>query len=215
MSEALNCPLCGESNAPLFFQDKRRPYHRCNRCFLVFVPKPYHLTVEQEKAEYDKHENQLEEPGYLKFLSRMYEPVHAAVPASSSGLDFGCGPAPALANKLKQLGHSMATYDIYYQPDTRVLEQSYDFITCTEVIEHLASPLVQFEQMLNLLKPQGLLGIMTKLVINQERFTSWHYKNDPTHISFFSRETFEYLAKRYGLNCEFVGADVILFTKAQ
>ena len=215
MSEALNCPLCGESNAPLFFQDKRRPYHRCNRCFLVFVPKPYHLTVEQEKAEYDKHENQLEEPGYLKFLSRMYEPVHAAVPASSSGLDFGCGPAPALANKLTQLGHSMATYDIYYQPDTRVLEQSYDFITCTEVIEHLASPLVQFEQMLNLLKPQGLLGIMTKLVINQERFTSWHYKNDPTHISFFSRETFEYLAKRYGLNCEFVGADVILFTKAQ
>ena len=215
MSEALNCPLCGESNAPLFFQDKRRPYHRCNRCFLVFVPKPYHLTVEQEKAEYDKHENQLEEPGYLKFLSRMYEPIHERVAEASQGLDFGCGPAPALANRLNQLGHEVVTYDLYYQPDTSVLRQEYDFVTCTEVIEHLASPAKEFERMLALLKPAGLLGIMTKLVINKDRFANWHYKNDMTHISFFSRRTFEYLAATYRLQLEFIGSDVMLFTKAR
>jgi len=34
-------------------------------------------------------------------------------------------------------------------------------------------------------------------------------------VSFFSRETFRYLAKRDGLKVEFVGNDVILLRKTQ
>jgi len=137
------------------------------------------------------------------------------VKANSLGLDFGCGPAPALANKLSQLGHDVNVYDIYYAPNNEVLTKQYDFITCTEVIEHLASPTTQFELLIKMLKPDGILGIMTKLVLNKERFANWHYKNDPTHISFFSRKTFEYLAKRYELKLEFIGQDVMIFTKVR
>jgi len=215
MIDAHTCPLCRHTKCDPYYRDKHRAYFQCSECQLVFVPTGYHLSPELEKAEYDKHENQLEEPGYLTFLSRMYEPIHRAVKPGSSGLDFGCGPAPALANKLNQLGHKVNTYDLFYRPETSVLQHKYDFITCTEVIEHLASPVVQFEQMLEMLKPGGLLGIMTKLVIDKERFASWHYKNDQTHISFFSRTTFEFLAHRFKLDLEFVGQDVMLFTKGQ
>ncbi len=54
---------------------------------------------------------------------------------------------------------------------------------------------------------------MTKLVIDADAFKSWHYKNDPTHVSFFSRETFRFLAERDGLDVDFVGNDVILLRK--
>ena len=215
MSEFPSCPLCGNHETLFYFEDKKRSYHQCGNCDLVFVGAEYQLSAKDEKEEYDKHENALDDKGYLQFLSRMYEPVLERIRPSSAGLDFGSGPAPALAQHLRSLGHQVDTYDLYYAPDTSVFNNSYDFITCTEVIEHLATPLVEFEQMLKLLRPDGVLGIMTKLVINKERFANWHYKNDPTHISFFSRKAFEYLAQCYNLNLEFIGQDVMIFTKAQ
>lgn len=217
MTQHLSCPICETQIGPdeLFFQDKKRPYHRCPTCALVFVPNTYHLSQEAEKAEYDKHENTIDDEGYVRFLSRLYEPLIERIDKGACGLDFGCGPGPALAHKLEQLGHQMALYDLYYYPDEAVLGRQYDFITCTEVVEHLAQPLTQIELLLGCLKTGGTLALMTKLVINQERFANWHYKNDPTHISFFSQATFEYLAQRYSLELEFIGADVIFITKVQ
>ena len=64
--------------------------------------------------------------------------------------------------------------------------------------------------LLEMLKPAGWLGIMTRLVTDEVDFTQWYYKNDPTHVSFFSRETFRYLAERDKLKVEFIGDNVIL-----
>jgi len=55
-----------------------------------------------------------------------------------------------------------------------------------------------------------LLGIMTKLALDREAFACWHYKNDRTHVSFFSRETFTWLAAEWNAELAFVGNDVIL-----
>ena len=46
-------------------------------------------------------------------------------------------------------------------------------------------------------------------------FSRWHYKQDPTHVSFFSRETFTWLAARDGLTVEFIGNDVIILQKSE
>lgn len=213
MPEHQSCPLCQNTQGHFYHQDKRRPYFQCPSCDLVFVPHSFHLSSELEKAEYDKHENSLDDPGYLKFLSRTYLAVHERVAAQSNGLDFGCGPQPALAHAMTQLGHTMKVYDVFYHTNSEVLQTHYDFVTCTEVIEHLAKPFEVFEQLVGLLKPAGTLAIMTKLVLNPDRFANWHYKNDPTHISFFSRKTFEFLADQFSLNLEFVGNDVMIFSR--
>ena len=81
------------------------------------------------------------------------------------------------------------------------------------MVEHLARPLVELETLWGLLKPGGQLAMMTKLVASPEKFASWHYKSDPTHISFFSDATFNYLGERWGSAPEFICADVILFQK--
>ncbi len=113
----------------------------------------------------------------------------------------------------EEIGHSMAIYDQFYARDSSVLERSYDFITATEVLEHLHHPRRELDRLWGLLKPGGSLGVMTKLVRDPEAFAGWHYKNDPTHVCFFSRSTFEWLAAEWRAELTFVDKDVMLFYK--
>ncbi|WP_460802996.1 class I SAM-dependent methyltransferase [Microbulbifer agarilyticus] len=210
-----SCPLCRHRAAQpfLYHQDKLRAYYQCGECALVYVPRCYHLSAAEEKAYYDLHENHLRDPGYEKFLSRCADPLLARLPAGARGLDFGCGPAPLLANMLQRNGHPTATYDLYYRPDTSVLEQCYDFVVSTEVVEHLSEPGEVIASLWQRLNRGGVLALMTKLVDSPERFANWHYIRDPTHIVFFSAPTLAWLARKLNAELEIVGADVIFLQR--
>lgn len=210
--EAMPCPLCA-APAHWLLDDRKRSYWQCEKCLMVHVPKRWQLSAEQEKAEYDRHENHPDDPGYRRFLSRLAEPLLQRLPAASSGLDFGCGPGPALAVMLREHGHQVALHDLYYHPNPEALRQQWDFITATEVVEHLAAPREVLEQLWQCLKPGGWLGLMTKRVSNPEAFRTWHYKSDPTHICFFSEQSFRWLATRWQAELEVIGADVVLLRK--
>jgi len=54
---------------------------------------------------------------------------------------------------------------------------------------------------------------MTKRVLDRQAFSSWHYKNDPTHVCFFSIKTFQWIAARWGADLTVPEKDVVLFTK--
>ena len=177
------------------------------------MDKAQQLIHEEEKAFYQQHENNPEDTGYRKFLSRMSLPVLDRIAPASHGLDFGCGPGPTLSLMFEEAGHTMAVYDPYFAPHSEALKKHYDFITSTEVFEHLSAPKQILEQLLPMLKPGGWLGIMTKRVIDQEAFSHWHYKNDPTHITFFSDQSFRWIAARYGLELSIVDQDVVLLQK--
>lgn len=215
------CPLCLNTGVSLFHQDNnkrsQRPYYRCHECALVFVPQAYYLSAAEEKAEYDLHENQLADVGYGRFLNRLWAPYKAcfsAQPVSSVKLlEFGCGPGPLLAQMMEQDGFKVSLYDHFYYPDTQVLKPAYYHgVSATEVIEHVFEAKKVFERWLSYLAPGGQLAIMTKLVKDQSAFANWHYKNDLTHVNFYSVETFEWLAKRYGLKLDIHGADVMIFS---
>jgi SAM-dependent methyltransferase len=208
-----NCPLCAGAELADYHSDQRRAYRQCLDCQLVFVPQRFHLSADQEKAEYDLHENDPQDLGYRGFLNRLAEPLMQRLKPKSQGLDFGCGPGPCLSLMIEEQGHSVALYDLYYANYPELLDCQYDFITATEVIEHLAMPLFELQRLWDLLKPGGHLAIMTKLVASPEKFANWHYKSDPTHISFFSAPTFEYLGQQWGSAPQFIGADVIIFQK--
>jgi 2-polyprenyl-3-methyl-5-hydroxy-6-metoxy-1,4-benzoquinol methylase len=134
----------------------------------------------------------------------------ARLTPGARGLDFGCGPAPALACMLREAGYSVSLYDSFYLPDNGALRDSYDFACATEVVEHLHRPGVELARLWALLKPGGWLGLMTKLVRDREAFAAWHYKNDPTHVCFFSERTWQWWAQRQGTALQIIGADVIL-----
>ena len=213
MTKPTSCPLCNNLNPIHYFRDQHRDYLQCQHCQLVFVPAHQHLHVQQEKAIYDLHQNGMDDIGYRQFLSRLTTPLLTQLKPAAAGLDYGCGPGPLLAAILTEAGHRMRVYDPLYAPDPEALQNSYDFITCTEVVEHFRQPGQEFQRLFGLLKADAHLGLMTKLVIDQAAFQNWHYKQDLTHVSFFSKPTLHWLAQCYHCEIAFYGSDVMIFTR--
>ncbi|QJQ96140.1 MULTISPECIES: class I SAM-dependent methyltransferase [Halomonadaceae] len=207
------CPLCTSCTTALYHRDARRDYHRCGRCELVFVPAAYRIGPEQERAVYDQHQNSPDDPGYRRFLSRLFDPLLERLAPGAEGLDFGAGPGPTLSVMFEEAGHSMAIYDPFFAPDGSVLERRYDFVTATEVVEHMFEPGREFARLAALLRPGGWLGIMTKRAGTPEAFAHWHYILDPTHVSFFSEASFAWLAEHLDMRVTFPAADVAILHK--
>jgi len=203
------CPLCQHTHLELHFSDVRN-FWQCANCDLVFVDSSEHLTDPGEKERYDYHENDPNDPHYRAFLNRLVLPLSERLPEHSQGLDFGCGPGPTVSVLLVEHGHEVACFDKFYANDPAVLIKSYDFITLTEVLEHLREPREELEQLMSMLKPGGYLGIMTKLLPPAEQFPTWHYKRDLTHIGFYADSTFEWIAEQWGLSLEIIASDVII-----
>ena len=207
------CPLCRTENVSEYSQDKRRKYYQCSVCSLVFVPSRQFLSAADEKKRYDLHQNSPENQNYCRFLSRLFIPLQKNLTPGSHGLDFGSGPEPTLSRMFEEAGHTMTLFDYFYEPDPAVLELQYDFITATEVVEHLHDPKKDLGRLWTCLKQGGWLGIMTNLAVHQNTFPQWYYKNDPTHVCFFSRATFVWLAFQWEANAVFADNDVVLFRK--
>ena len=207
-----NCPLCQSKQYVQFHKDKKRTYLRCNQCLLVFVDPQFLPDPEQELAEYRLHQNSLEDEGYLRYLNRLVDCITPHLNTNAKVLDYGSGPCPALAHLLNKAGFDADCFDPFFGPD-KIPGTSYDLITATESIEHFHSPATEWQRWMELLAPEGWLAIMTKRVLSAEKFANWHYKNDPTHVSFFSVETFTWLAREYQLNVIFPDRDIVLMQK--
>lgn len=212
MSE-LCCPLCHGFACDHWHQDVRREYQRCRHCQLVFVPPEFHLGAEDEKAVYDLHQNDSNDEGYRHFLNRVTEPLLQRLPARAAGLDFGCGSGPVLAAMLESTGRRVVLHDKFYCPNPVALQAQYDFVTATEVVEHLSDPRSVFQTLYDLLRPGAWLAIMTKRVRNQAAFSHWHYIRDLTHIAFYSDATFGWIAGRWQFDLTLCGPDVVLLQK--
>lgn len=208
-----SCPVCKKSTIRPFLQVDQRDYWRCETCQATHLDAAQRLDAEQELAYYTLHENRPDDPGYRRFLSRLVTPLLAVLPAASEGLDYGCGPGPALARMLTEAGHHVDLYDPHFYPDAQRLARQYDFISCSEVVEHFHQPAEQFDRLNSLLKPDGVLAIMTCFQTDDARFANWHYRRDPTHVVFYREETFRYLASRFGWRCEIPCKDVVLLFK--
>jgi cyclopropane fatty-acyl-phospholipid synthase-like methyltransferase len=207
------CPVCRAKATQLFQVVDDKTYHRCGRCQCTFLDPALRPDREHEKAEYDRHRNDPDDPGYRRFLAALADPLTIRLRPGSRGLDYGCGPGPALAMMLQEAGFSMAVYDPIYAPDMEALARRYDFITCTETAEHFHHPAAEFDRLVELLEPGGWLGLMTRFQTDDSRFANWHYRRDPTHVVFYREETFRWLATHHGLDVETRPPNVVLLQK--
>lgn len=130
-----------------------------------------------------------------------------------TGLDYGCGPGPTLSVMLEERGFAMEIYDPFFAPEAGVLQRCYDFITCTETVEHFHSPADEFNQLNRLLRPGSWLGVMTEMMPEEGAFADWYYVRDPTHVCFYRRQTMDWLARNYGWSAQFPHRNVALFNK--
>src|SRR5688572_9419898 len=91
------CPLCsGDQMLPLPSVGGR-DYFRCAGCALAFMAPAQRPSPERERAEYRLHQNDSADPRYRQFLGRVTGPLVPLLRPGSEGLDYGCGPGPALS----------------------------------------------------------------------------------------------------------------------
>jgi hypothetical protein len=167
---------------------------------LIFADPSSHLDPVREKTEYDLHRNDPADAHYRAFLGRLATPLLERLTPGMCGLDYGCGPGPALGRMLREAGMDMCEYDPLYRPDDWLLAGAYDFVTCTEVVEHFRQPGADWWRLAQLVRPGGWLGIMTWLVdaADADAFQRWSYPRDPTHVSFYRPATLAWLGRQLG-----------------
>lgn len=202
------CPLCHCEAAPV---DAR--YLDCTVCRARFLPPPLYLSAEAEKAEYELHNNDILDPRYQAFVQPVTESVLARHSPDASGLDYGSGPSSVIAHVLQPHGFRMQAYDPFFRRDAALLAQTYDFITCSETVEHFHAPRLEFERLHQMLRPGGSLYISTLLYHDSIPFANWHYRRDPTHVILYREETFSWIAKHLGFDHVQIQSRVITLLK--
>lgn len=204
------CPLC-QTNSPVFFEEKIRVFYRCPECDAIWLGREHYLSPEEEKDRYLQHNNDVDDPGYQKFVSPIVDAVKQNHKPAYKGLDFGAGTGPVIAKLLRKAGYEIELYDPFFHPKKELLSQKYDFVVCCETMEHFHHPRKEFETLRNLLHPNGALYCMTHLYDESIPFQNWYYKNDPTHVFIYTHKTIDWLARHFGFSRASVEGRLIVF----
>lgn len=203
------CPLC-QTEAALFHKDSRS-YFRCPNCEGIFVAKNDLPLKAEEKNRYSLHENDMEDPGYIEFTSPIVEHIKSNLSPDQLGLDYGSGTGPVITHHLRKDAYQIRTYDPFFDPDSDALNQSYDYIFCCEVIEHFHEPAQEFRFLKNALKPTSQLICMTDIYDSSIDFENWYYKNDQTHVFFYSKKTLRWIKQNFDFSNLTIDNRLIVF----
>ena len=114
---------------------------------------------------------------------------------------------------MRENGFDIRLYDPLFHPDELALHRSYDFITCTETVEHMSDPIRDFRVMDRILRPSGWIGVMTGMLDSWDDFPNWYYHRDPTHICFYSKWTMEWIGRLFCWQVLWPRQNVVLFHK--
>lgn len=194
----MQCTLCGSASIlALGPWDDGRKYLKCGICELVWLHPTHRPNVESERSRYLEHNNTIDDKFYLAYLARLADPV-VALTEGRHGLDFGCGPAQGMRALLGPLGYFVSSYDPYFFPDESLLNNHYDFLLCSEVVEHFFHPREEFERFGALVKEGGLIGIRSQLLLDDKSLEKWWYRKDRTHVTFYSPRTVEWVGAHFG-----------------
>ena len=136
----------------------------------------------------------------------------AHVREGALGLDYGCGPSTALGILMTQSGRPTVSYDPVFHPDASALDERYDFVTCSEVLEHVHQPLALLQTLERLLAKGGTIGIMTRWYDGQMPFETWSYRRDPTHVCFYRERTMQWIAAHFDWQLTIPATDIAIYT---
>ena len=199
----MECTLCsapsaGAPGTPWATAPDGKEYFQCGICDLVWLHPRHWPSPDEERGRYLEHRNDSADSAYLEYLSRLAEPVCALISPPARGIDYGCGPAEGMRTLLAPRGYEVDSYDPLFYPRPDLEPAAYDFLLCNEAAEHFFRPAEEFRRMDSIVDKGGVLAFSSGLVINKERFLGWNYRQDPTHVIFFSEKCVRWIGARFG-----------------
>src|SRR6056297_2127254 len=194
----MECKLCNSSDIKEI--KVKEKYYYCNNCELIFIEPDKLPDYDREHEVYCGHENTHENKGYVNMFKEFIDNYIIYYKNEIEDvLEYGCGPGPVLADLLEELDFNVYKYDPFFYSDFDYKNKKYDLITSTEVFEHFFDPKNEINKLVQLIKPGKYLAVMTSFHQGIEHFKDWWYKRDPTHVSFYSLKTFQYIEENHSL----------------
>jgi SAM-dependent methyltransferase len=215
MNSCHHCPFCPDSGDYQKAKDKaqipgivRAFQHqtftvwRCESCGSLHSKEDVNLPHYYEGYPFAQHK--LDFWSRVAYRKRTRDLVKQGIQKHHRILDYGCG-AGVFVQYLRDQGYAHAVgYDPYvpaFAEPARLKEQ-YDAVLAQDVIEHADDPRVMLQEILDCLKPEGLLYLGTPLanrirLKQHERFAmSLH---QPYHRHIFSLNALLEMTRSHGL----------------
>lgn len=202
----MNCKICQNQTEKIFkatvLYKYDVSYYQCLTCGFAQTEKPYWL----EEA-YQSSMN-LSDTGVMIRSERMSKITTTLITLffNSKGkfLDYA-GGLGVFTRQMRDIGydyywHDPFTKNVIARGFEGNLKNKYDFVTTFESFEHFEEPLVEIEKILQL---TDTIILTTDLISKKapQHKDWWYYSSEHgQHIAFYSKESFEVLAKKFGLN---------------
>ncbi len=201
MEQPDQCPLCFH---PLtnWKSIADQQFLECTHCKAICRAPQDYLSAKAEKSRYHLHQNDVNDNGFQNFVKPLVHDIEQRHSFNQLGLDYGCGPEPVITKLLTDQGFRIKLYDPFFYKANKHLLFSYNYIITCEVIEHFYQPEKEFKLLHHLLFPGGSLYCKTNFLTPERKadFENWWYKNDPTHVFFYAKETLLYIQKAFNFS---------------
>lgn len=205
----ISCKLCQAADCSTLAPRGPRTFHLCPHCGLAFVPENQWLSLDDERARYQHHDNTPDSHGYVCFLNEVVAQVERLSLGGQSILDFGSGERAVLTELLNARRLTCTAYDPLY--GRTQLAGPHALIIMCEVIEHLRDVRGELARLGEVLLPDGKLLVRTQPYPSVEQLPAWWYSRDPTHINFFNEAALSHAASLLGRSSTRLSKDIFLW----
>ena len=207
------CTVCKNNKIEFFLNIENLDYWQCKLCKATMLSPIHHISSNKEKKHYLKHNNEIDDTRYRDFLTNLIEPLKDKICVNDIGLDYGCGYAPALADILKKDGFNIELYDPFFFKNENIFFRKFNFITCSEVVEHFFKPYEEFNKIDGLPAGKSWFAVMTSFMTEDYLFKNWYYRRDPTHVVVYKKITFKVIANQRNWELTFPSKNLVFFHK--
>jgi tetratricopeptide (TPR) repeat protein/SAM-dependent methyltransferase len=179
-------------------------YRRCGQCGFTFTEAFDGWPAEEFQNRIYNNDYILVDPDFVEVRpavnARMVAESFPDSRESIRILDYG-GGSGLLAERLREMGFSAATYDPFSQFH-EVPHERFDLITCFEVMEHVPQPRETVAAMVSLLNEDG--AILFSTLVQPAEFEkiglSWWYAAPRNgHVSLYTQAALAHLFKAHGM----------------
>lgn len=214
----LKCAICDSEKSKVFegklLNKYNVSYFFCRKCFHLSTEKAYWLNEAYANSINDSDIGLL---GRNVYLSKIVTILCTFVPIKGKFLDYAGGYG-VFTRLMRDVGFDFYWNDKYtsnlFSRGFEKEDDRYSLITSFETLEHFEEPIPALEEMLSY---SDNVLISTLLFKKDEvpSFSEWWYygQEHGQHISFFTKETLEEIAKKLNLSFYTNDVDLHFFTK--
>ncbi|MBT4652043.1 MAG: class I SAM-dependent methyltransferase [Candidatus Pacebacteria bacterium] len=214
------CKLC-KNNAGFIFDKKimnkyLSSYYECKKCKFIQTEKPYWLKEAYENPINDEDTGLIRRNFGMSKISSIV--IFFWFNKRGLFLDYAGGYG-LLTRLMRDIGFNYYWTDPFclniFSPGFELTKKNkkIELVTAFELFEHMENPIKDLEK---ILKHSKNILFSTKLIPkNTINISKWDYlyPEHGQHISFYSQESLENLAKKYKLNYYTDGVMIHLFTE--